>query len=232
MKLIRTLIVSVSLLAGLAADAQTQDLGSWNTFSISKDLNKKFAVGGDFELRFSDNLSRLNLFYINASTTFKPVKWLRLSAVYRFIDKYKDDNTFGIRHRLYGDLLLRQKLLDERLILSARSRMQWEWRTNGYSSETRGVPEIFWRNKFDVKYGVTEKIFPYVSTEIRTQIQNPRFPYNDGGTMDRYRLFIGSDYKITDVITIGMFYMRQTEINVVDPQALNIIGLEYSISLD
>lgn len=232
MKLLRTLIVSVSLLAGVSADAQTQDFGSWNTFSVNKDLGKKFSAGGDLELRFSDNLSRFNLLYINLGATYKVTKWMRVTGVYRFIDKYKEDNSFGIRHRLYGDLVLRHKLLDERLSLTARSRMQWEWRAAGYGSESQGVPEIFWRNKFDVKYGVTDKIFPYVSLETRWQIQNPRFSYNDGCTFDRHRLYFGSDYKITDVITLGLYYMRQTEVNVVDPQTLNIIGLEYSISLD
>jgi hypothetical protein len=232
MNLLRTLIVSVTLLAGVTAHAQTSDFGSWNTFSVSKDLGKKFSAGGDLELRFGDNLSRLNLFYINLGATYKITKWMRISGVYRFIDKYKDDNTFGFRHRLYVDLSLRQKLLDERLILSARSRMQWEWRAAGYGSEAQGVPEIFWRNKFDVKYGVTDKLFPYVSLETRWQIQNPRFPYNDGCNFDRTRLYFGSDYKITDVITVGLYFMQQKEHNVVDPQTLNIIGLEYSISLD
>lgn len=232
MKLLRLFIVSVSLLSGAAAHAQTQDFGNWNTFSLNKDLGKKLTVGGDLELRFSDNLSRFNLFYINLGASYKITKWMRVAGVYRFIDKYKDDNTFGFRHRLYGDLVLRHKILDDRLSLTARSRMQWEWRAAGYGSEAQGVPEIFWRNKFDVKYEATDKIYPYVSVETRWQIQNPRFSYNDGCTFDRHRIFFGSDYKITDVITLGLYYMRQTEVNVADPESLNIIGLEYTISLD
>jgi hypothetical protein len=232
MKLLRTFIVAVSLLTGLTAHAQTRDFGNWSTFSVNKNLNKKLSVGGDLELRFRDNLSRFNLFYINLGATYKVTKWMRVSGVYRFINKYKDDNTFGFRHRLYGDLVLRDKLLDDRLILSARSRMQWEWRAAGYGNEVQGVPEIFWRNKFDVKYGVTDKLFPYVSVETRWQVQNPRFSYNDGYTYDRTRFFLGSDYKITDAITLGLYFMQQREVNVVDPQTLNIIGLEYTISLD
>ena len=83
-----------------------------------------------------------------------------------------------------------------------------------------------------MKYAATDKIIPYVAVETRWQIQNPRMPYNDGLTYDRHRVFLGTDYKINDTNTFGLFFMRQQEYNVVEPETMYIFGLEYSISID
>jgi len=232
MKMLRSGLLILFLLFAAAGRAQeaVSDFRSWNTFSITKDVNKQFSLGGDVEMRFSENISRFDLVYLNFNGTYKPAKWLRIGATYRPIFKNKEDNSLGIRHRFYGDLMFRSK--PGRFTLSNRARLQWEYRTSGYSSRYRGIPEIFLRNKIDIKYKATDVLTPYIGTELRWQIRDPRAPYNDGFTFERTRLYAGMDYAISDRQTIGAYFLRQFEFNVEDPMSLNVIGIEYSISLD
>lgn len=226
--LLRSIVVTGCFITVLNLNAQHSDLGNWNTFSFNKDLNKKITLNFDQELRFRNNLTRLNLLYTNIGATYKINKYVRIAGVYRFIAKYKDDNLWGYRHRLYADLIL--KLRPGRFSFVYRSRVQWEWRGAGYSSEYGRVPEIYWRNLFKASYKVNDLVSPYFGTELRVQVQNPRIPYHNG--FDRSRFMAGVDLNLNKSNTLGFYYLLQKEWNVIDPETLNIIGIEYSISID
>jgi hypothetical protein len=225
---LRFLIFAVLMLSGSGLAAQHSDLGNWNTFSFNKDVSKKLTLNFDQELRFRNNLTRLNLLYTNVGVTYKINKSVRIAGVYRFIAKYKDDDLWGFRHRLYADLILKHR--PGRFAFVYRSRMQWEWRGAGYSSEYGRVPEIYWRNLFKASYKLNDLVSPYLGTELRVQLQNPRIPYHNG--FDRTRFMGGIDIQLNKISTLGIYYLLQKEWNVIDPETLNIIGLEYSISID
>lgn len=223
-------VSAVLLLGNTPSFAQTSDLGNWNTFSLDKKLNDKISLGFDAELRFKSNLTRFNLIYTNFSASYKITDWLKVTGVYRFIDKNKDDGYYGLRHRVYGDLAAKYKT--GKFSFAARTRVQWEFRAKGYAGDVGNIPEVYWRNKFDIKYKLTDRITPYIAAEFRWQLRNPRIPYNDGCVFDRNRAYLGLDYEINHDNTIGLYYMRQSEFNVEEPETLHIIGLEYSLSLD
>lgn len=225
---VRLLLVAASLFVAMAAIGQHRDFGNWNTFSFNKGLTKNLTLNFDQELRIRSNLTRINLVYTNIGATYRFNKAIRVAGVYRFIAKYKDDNSWGIRHRFYTDLIL--KLRPGRFTFVYRSRMQWEWRAAGYSNEYGRVPEVYWRNLFKAAYKVNDRFSPYLGTELRVQLRNPRIPYHNG--FDRSRFMLGTDIQLSKTTTVGVYYLLQKEWNVIDPESLNIIGLEYSISLD
>ncbi|MCA6363180.1 MAG: DUF2490 domain-containing protein [Bacteroidetes bacterium] len=222
------LLLAICGLAVIPAVAQHNDLRSWNTFSINYDLTKKLTLNFDQELRLQDNLTRINQLYTNIGATYKLNKYVRVAGVYRFIARYKEDNTFGLRNRFYGDLIV--KLRPGRFTYVYRARLQYEWRGAGYGKEYGRVPEIYWRNLFKASYKVNDIVSPYLATEIRFQLQNPRIPYHNG--FDRSRFTGGVDLQVTKNSTFGVYYLLQKEWNVIDPETLHVIGLEYSISLD
>lgn len=207
--------------------SQTEDLCLWTTVSVNKDLGKKLQVGIDQEVRFRDNISTLNLVYTNVGVTYKVTDYFKASLVYRFIDKHKDDFTWGQRHRISGDLIFKVK--PGRFICSARLRLQAEWRGNGYESNFGNVPEVYLRNQYKFGYKLTDQIEPYVGTELRWQVQNPRIAYHDG--FDRTRFFAGANYEVNKKNVIGGYFMLQKEWNTSNPETLYIIGLEYTLNL-
>lgn len=223
----KRIVLAFSVLFTLGLRAQTEDLGMWTTLSLNKDLGEKFAVGIDQELRLRDNLTTLNLIYTNVGASYKVADFFKVALTYRFIDKHKDDLSWGIRHRGYIDLTF--KVRPAKFSIGYRARLQAEWRGAGYDDRYGTVPEVFLRNQLKIGYIATDKIEPYVGTELRWQIQNPRIPYHN--TIDRIRLFGGSNYEINKHNTVGAYFLYQHEFNVIDPETLYIIGLEYTLNL-
>jgi hypothetical protein len=211
----------------LSAFAQTNDFGMWNTVSINKSLNSKLGLGIDQELRLRDNCTTINLVYTNFGVNYKVNNWFKVALVYRFIDKHKDDFTWGVRHRVFTDLTFKAK--PGNFALSYRARFQMEWRGVGYDASLGNAPEVFLRNQVKCAYKGAGNFEPYAGIEIRWQIQNPRIPYHEA--IDRGRYFGGVNYEINKHNTVGTYFLLQKEINVIDRQTLYIWGLEYTLNL-
>jgi hypothetical protein len=223
-------VIAVSLLvfcSVFTASSQTQDFGMWNTVSVNKELTDKITLGIDQEIRFRDNISTLNLVYTNVGLTYKVNNNIKISAVYRFIDKHKDDFSWGVRHRIYFDAGF--KIKPGKFNMSYRARYQMEWRGAGYEQIHGNVPEIYLRNLFKIGYKLNDTWEPYVGSEIRFQIRNPRIPYHDG--FDRTRFMGGLNYEVNKHHTFGIYFLYQKEWNVIDPETLNILGIEYTFNI-
>ena len=215
------------LMNGSAFSQNDPDFGTWFTFGIEKSFNKKYILGVNQEMRLRENASRLNLFYTNPYFSYKIKKRFKVSLGYRFINKYMyQDKSFSLRHRLMFDASYKQKFGD--FSISYRSRIQGEVRD--YNCSPMGhFPEYFWRNKFDLSYDIGN-FSPYIGTELRYQIHDPKNPESDYG-FRRARTYFGTDYELTKKQTLGIFFLYQQEFDIDDPNLGYIFGLEYEISL-
>ena len=203
------------------------DAGSWNTLNIEKGINSKLTVLFTEELRLKENFSRLNLFYTNLGLEYKLIKNFKAALVYRCIDKFQNDNTFSYRHRLMLDLTCKYKFGN--VTVSYRNRTQVEER-DIYSSDQGRNSEWYSRNKFASKYDPGKRYVPFASVEFRYQIHDPRNIESDK-TWHRDRYVLGAEYKINNKNTFAVYYLIQREYNVLSPQNLYIIGLEYTLSI-
>ena len=203
------------------------DAGSWNTFAVSYGLNKNFALLFTEELRLRENYSRLNLFYTNLGVEFKMNRYFKTSLVYRWIDKYQDEDVFSFRHRIMWDATV--KFPYKKFTLAYRHRLQIEAR-NLQSSESGFMPETYSRNKFELSYDINDRLGTYISAELRYQFHDPRNIESEG-TWHRSRFQGGFDYELSASSKCGIYYLIQREYNVSTPENLYITGLEYSLSL-
>src|SRR3954469_26067637 len=170
------------------------DAGLWTTFNIDKELAPKVTLLFTEECRLKENFSRLNLFYTNLGLEYKVAKNFKAALVYRWIDKFQDDNTFSFRHRLMLDLTVKHKF--GKITASYRNRTQAEVR-DIYSSRAGTVPEWYSRNKFGLKYDIGKRYTPYASVELRYQLHDPRNIESDN-TWHSSRYALGMDYKINN----------------------------------
>ena len=221
------ILVSLHGFAKVSRSPVYADAGSWNTFSISYGLNKKIAILFTEECRIKENYGRLNLFYTNIGLEYKFPKYVKTSLVYRWIDKYQDDNTFSYRHRLMWDASIKYPYRD--FTFSYRHRLQVENR-NIMSSESGRVPEWYSRNKLEAAYAINNRLSAYFSAEFRYQLHDPRNEESDA-TWHRTRYQAGFDYDISKQSKVGVYYLIQREYNVSAPENIYITGLEYSLSL-
>lgn len=203
------------------------DAGMWNTLSFDYGLSKHWSIIGAEEVRIKENYSRLNLLYTNIGLEYVMNKYFKTSLVYRNIEKYNNDNTFIIRHRLMWDATLKYRF--NRVGFAYRHRLQKEYRAL-LSSETGSLPEWYSRNKFSVEYQVNKQWDSYAAIELRYQIHDPRNVESEH-TWHRARYQFGVDYRLNKFSKVGAYYLIQRVWNVPNRENLFITGLEYSISL-
>lgn len=207
---------------------KNQDFWQWTTISLEKSLGQKFTLKLDEEIRLYDNASRLNLTYTNLGLAYKIAGPFRTAFTYRFIQKKEDDGSFSLRHRLMLDLIFKYKI--KPVGFTYRSRIQGQVRDVN-SSPDGGVPEKYWRNKFDFKFDFDKPYGPYVSAEFRYQFRNNRL-IESNNNWGRARYYIGCDYKINDGNELGVYYMIQKNFNVIDPETDYTLGISYTLDLD
>lgn len=222
------LLSTANLLSPANCFSQTYpDAGSWNTFNLEYGLNTRLSALFTQECRIKENFSRLNLFYTNVGLEYKVLRNFKTAFVYRFVNKYQDDNTFSFRHRLMLDLTYKTKL--GKLGLSYRHRLQAEER-DMYSSAGGLIPEWYSRSKIAAKYDLDKPWAPYISAEFRYQLRDFRNVESDN-TWHRSRYCAGVDYKKSERSTFGVYYLIQFEYNIPLPEDQYIVGLEYTLTL-
>ena len=210
--------------------AQENDFGMWNTLNLEYRINPKFSLVATEEFRLRENLTRINLFYTNLGVSYKPNKHVKISPVYRFIQKGFDDGTFGLKHRLMLDIAYGTKF--GIITFTTRTRLQGEIAYPG-ADKLGYVPEYYWRQKFDFKLNLNASRFtPYMGTELRIQFFTPHIKEFQGFGFSRIRVYAGCNYDINLKNTVGAYYLIQNDFQVNNPVTLFILGLEYSLTLD
>lgn len=206
------------------------DFGSWNTLNLNYHLNKKLSVLMTQEARFKSNLSQLNLFYTNIGVEYRSNEYFRNALVYRHIDKYiNENNRFSFRHRIMWDMTMRYPV-NEKLTVSYRHRLQIENR-NIYSSAKGYLAEVYSRNKFAIKYNLSDRLSTDVSAEFRYQLHDPRNIESES-TWHRNRFMAGLNYQASDALEWGAYYLLQNEFNVSLRENLSVIGLELNVDMN
>lgn len=208
-----------------AQSVSTEDAGMWATVTIQKSLTKRMSLTLDEELRMRENYQRINLFYSNLGLSYKFKKNIKGEFSYRAIQKVALDQTVSYRHRLQFDLTLKTKI--NFFTVSGRVRYQTEVQ-EFYSSRKGKIPENFLRFKIEIKAETGKLYSPYISSELRYQINSPRgkLPdYNMG--FHRIRNIAGIEFKLTKRKTLNLYYVIQREFDIVRPENIYITGIQY-----
>jgi len=201
------------------------DNGLWSTISLEKELPKKFSFSFDQEIRFKDNISRLDILYSNIGFDYSFLKGFKTGIYYRLTEKYTKENEFKFKHKFMFDIAYRYKISP--ISISYRSRIQSE--VKDYNSEYETNLAWFWRNKFELKYSF-KKFIPHVSAEFYYQIKDPwNSALNKGWHKQRFSF--GLDYKLNKKNEFGLYYLIQRGIDVDDSNDINVIGIQYKLTL-
>jgi len=204
-----------------------KDAMLWSTISLEKKLTSRLSLNIDEELRLLNNVSTVNLNYMNFGCYYQLTKKIKVGGVYRWIEKNNFDGSYSHRHRFYVDASYKTKF--SKIVFGYRTRLQTQVR-DYFSSDLGRVPESYWRHKFDFKLDLDKKITPYIGAEFRYQFANMRLKEANYG-FNRGRYYTGFNYKISDRYSFGMYYLYQQEFNIVNPEHDHVFGIEFGISL-
>lgn len=240
-KLFATLLMAVTLLPASAQD--DSELGMWLSAAGQKKINKQWNVTAEAEYRLRENLGSTDRWTVSLGTAYKPVKWLKLDAGYKFMRVLNDDKStmktdgvslyrwapayWNTRHRLWASATATLPL--GRLDLSLRERWQYTYRPSTtyerydfdddeWEDKTRkGAAKHVVRSRLMAEYDIRHcKVDPFASVEL----------YNAAGGLEKIRYTFGAEWKISKKQGLEFFY-RYVDSHDDDETNLHVIGLGY-----
>lgn len=190
-----------------------EDAQLWTSLSLNKSLSKKLDVSANGAYRLQNNYAdfRSSFFQVNAS--YNIIKELNIGTAYRY--SYRGDSEYEHIWMLKSRYKYRLKPLD------VSTRFRFDYRVNE-SSLTR---QIF-RQKFQIKYRRKKKFYrPFVFYE---QFYTTSYNYSN---FNRYRLGLGSGFKLSKSLSLEMSYFIQSDQNQARPQDSYVLdfGLSYDL---
>ncbi|NVO18079.1 MAG: DUF2490 domain-containing protein [Bacteroidetes bacterium] len=202
--------------------AQENDFQLWTDISVSKELSKKWDLSFEQNLRFGNNVTRLDKSYSNISVGFNPADFLKLALMYRFVIKDQEDY-YGLGHTVAFDATLKHKF--NRLKLSMRNRFLLKY-SEVLAKDDGKIPDRYYRTKVEVTYNVKKfPVDPYFSIETFLNCPRGEHPY-----FDAMRTSVGAEYSLSKRKSVTLYWLNEWGLN--DQLGMNdyVLGLSYSYS--
>ena len=206
----------VLLLLPLCIKAQNipQDFGIWTKLSANYKVNKKINITTKVALRTQNNSLSLNQTYYQLAAKYKFNKHFNTSFAYRLKNMNEEYGSI-IKHRFHNDLTLKKKIDDISFYLRFRTQYQFYYIENN---------EFYERIRLKTSYKINKKINTYTSYEFYIDIITPLY--------DKNRFTLGLEYKINKDFDIEIKYIRNSQLNVDNPDIMNVLGIGLSYDIN
>ena len=203
------------------------DFETWSSIGFNYKTKGKWDFGIEEQLRLKDNSSVIDGYFTELSTKFDPFKHFEFGAGIRFIRK---NDTKGKKQgyenhfRFHLDAYFKEKWSR----LSFKTRLRYQNRDElGVSNAEGDYAKQNLRLKVGLDYDIKKwKLDPEISAEIFYY-----FEHEQVNQFSKYRVTIGTDYKIKKAGKIGLFYRFEQELNTLNPQKTNILRIKYVYTL-
>jgi hypothetical protein len=206
--------------------AQTEgdtDWASWNTIGVEYKLTEKWSFGLEEQFRLKENFSETDEFFTQLTADYELFNNFKLGAGFRYIRE--NDNVGNIQgyenhFRFQVDANYKHKINN----FTVGYRLRYQNKNElGVSYDEGDYVNQNVRFKTSVEYNFKKWSFdPKFSAEIFN-----RFQEGEDNGFNKYRLTLGTDYKIKNVGKVGLFYRFEKELNVDYPDTKNILGLSF-----
>ena len=194
----------------------------WNNFAISKKISDRWKVSLEEELRFTEDISRFDIFFTDLGLDYKINKHFSAGLNYRFYQNKNNDGDFKTQHRLSASVSYKQKF--DRFTFGYRLQFQNKDEDFLSSSSENNVSNL--RNKISVDYDIKNfKLEPYFQAELFRKYETGEDP-----CFNKVRWTLGASYPITKKSDIQLFYRIDNELNQSYPKNTYILGLGYKFS--
>ena len=222
------IIITLFIANGLASrtDAQetkiTQDLEQWTSIGLSKKINKHWKISLEEEFRFTEDISKFDVFFTDLGLNYKFNKHFSLGANYRFYQNKDSVGDFQNQHRLSADFQYKYKISRFKVAY----RLRFQNKDEDFFTNESGNNLYNLRNKFSIDYNINNfKLDPYFDMELFRRFENGEDSY-----FNKIRWTLGIEYSITKKSDIELFYRIDNELNQDYAKDTYIIGLGYKFS--
>ena len=207
------------------AQEDLNDFNTWTALELKYDATKKWNFTLEAQLRLKENSTTVDTYFGEFGVRYKLPYNFNIGAGFRYIRE--NDNRGNIQGyenhiRFNFDLSYRHNI--ERFKLKYRLRYQ----NRDELMRTDDVANQRFRFKTTTAYNFRDwKLDPEISGEIFNRLDQNS---NNKG-FDKFRLGIGTSYKLKKSGQISLFYFYESEFNVGDPFSEHIVRLKYSYSI-
>lgn len=205
--------------------AQTYELGSWNVLNLKYNLNEKFSLFGEAQLRSLRFYQNYHYYEYKGGIDYKIHKTVKLTLGAGNYQTFKEGGNFILpknnnEFRLWPQLTLYQDI--NKFKIEQRYRTEMRWTSQGYRNRFRyriGISYAFGKEKQDYK--------PFqisLSNEIFFTDKEPYF--------ERNRMQMALNYKTSKHITLQIGYLHQFDYKINDETGRDflILGFYYELS--
>jgi hypothetical protein len=217
------LALAAAVFFSIPLKAQVKDAGLWTSVKVEAKIIKKLNASILQEFRFYENITELGAYFTEAGLDYKINKHFQVEVNYRFSQKRKVENYYSTRHRFNIDLKYSKKL--KPFELKYRIRFQDQYTDIGRSKDG-GVPEYYLRNKLSLQWDLKKAYTPYVSVELYSPLNYPRYY-----AFDNIRSTAGVEYAFTKHHKLDLYYMIHKEVNMSQPSTYYVVGIGYVYKL-
>ncbi len=198
--------------------AQNVNLGSWNILNLKYNVNKKWSVFGEAQLRSLKFYSNFHYYEYKVGINYKIYNNVALALGAGSYQTFKEGGNFVLpknnnEFRIWPQVILFQTV--GKIKIEQRYRAELRFTSNGYRTRFRyrlGLSYPFGKEKNDYK--------PF---QISTS--NEIFFTNNEPYFERNRILIALNYKPTKASTLQIGYLHQLDYKINDETGRNFLQL-------
>ncbi len=201
--------ISFFFFFNFSLQAQKNDLGSWNILNLKYNVNDKWNVFAETQLRSLKFYNHYHYYEYKGGFNFKADKNLILTLGAGSYQTYKEGGNFVLpknndEFRIWPQVLLNQNI--GKFKIEQRYRAEFRFTSNGYRNRFRyrlGAAYPFGKNKKDFK--------PFQISASNELFFTDKEPY-----FERNRILLGFNYKPTKSLTFQIGYLHQFDYKIND----------------
>jgi len=227
LKLFSIIIFTMILACPIFSQNETDndnDFETWSSIEIEYKPTKKWSFALEEQIRLKDNSSVTDQYFTQLQIEYRAFKNFTFGSGLRYIKK--NDTKGNIQgyedhFRFHLDGSYNHKINQ----FSFKYRFRYQNKNElGISRKEGDFPNQHLRFKTSIDYKIKNwKFDPKFSIEIFNY-----FEKGETNGFDKYRVSIGTDYKLKNFGKLSLFYRLERELNVDYPKIINIIKFKYS----
>jgi hypothetical protein len=201
--------------------AQSFDLGTWNIYNVKYNVDKKWSVFGEAQLRSLKFFNHFHYYEYKGGVNYSFSKNVALALGAGSYQTYKEGGDFVLpknndEFRIWPQVILMQSF--NNLKIEQRYRAEFRFTSSGY------------RNRFRYRLGAAHPLGREVKGFERFQISasNEIFFTNNEPYFERNRMLLGLSYKPSKATTLQIGYLHQFDYKINDETGRDFLQLGVS----
>jgi Protein of unknown function (DUF2490) len=208
----------------LVTEAQTFDLGSWNIINLKYNVNNKYGVFGEVQLRSLKFYNDFHYYEYKGGVNFIAHKNLTLTIGAGSYQTYKEGGDFVLPKnndeiRVWPQVLVFGSI--GKLKIEHRYRAEFRFTSSGYRNRFR------YRLGLSLPFGKENKDFKPFQISISNKLFfTDKVPY-----FERNRLLLAFNYKFAKATSVQIGYLHQFDYKINDEIGRDFLQVGYFIEI-